>query len=107
MNVPCDVIFVCTDNEQIIAEIDNEQSQFEFVYNEKAKRNATSAEFVWFLDQMKENDLWNIIIDIEMMRMSEYLIGSATSNVYRLAMELHFVEHWAENQNKAQYEQTI
>ena len=93
-------IFVCTDNSEIIESIRSDydgKSKFNFLYNENAKRNVTS-EWIWFLDDIQQSDLWNIIIDVEMMRFSDYLIGSATSNVYRLGMELNYVENWAKNQ---------
>eukprot|EP01084_Bolivina_argentea_P312318 540708_1 len=102
-------IFVCTDNNEIIDNIDNKyrnNSKFKFIYNKNSKKNATS-EWIWFLNDIEENDLWNIIIDTELMRLADYLIGSATSNVYRLGMELNYATNWVQNQLQNIDKQTI
>ena len=95
-------IFVCTDNSNIIEDIERiygNQSRFDFVYNEKVRRNTQSqSEWTWFLNDLKDQDLWNVIVDIEVMRTADYLFGSATSNVYRLAMELNYATNWVQHQ---------
>ena len=95
-------IFVCTDNSDIIEDIEQiyaNQSRFDFVYNEKVRRNKQSqSEWTWFLNDLKDQDLWNVIVDIEVMRTADYLFGSATSNVYRLAMELNYATNWVQHQ---------
>eukprot|EP01084_Bolivina_argentea_P142045 249566_1 len=40
------------------------------------------------------NDLYDVMIGIEMLRVADYMSGSAKLNVFRLGMELNFATNW-------------
>ena len=48
-------------------------------------------------DDRQDFNLNEEIINVEVLRLCQYLAGSGKSSMFRLAMELHFATNWADN----------
>ena len=116
-----DTIFVCTDSDEVIDEIERyttsilNRNEWKFIFNKDSLRASkeVGSSFVWFLQNKKSGDaevadgidddtiekqgtkepIWDIILDIELLKHADYLVGSMISNVFRLGAELNFAHN--------------
>jgi hypothetical protein len=67
------------------------EAGWSFLHNPLALRS-TATELMWFR-QARAHEAVNVFVDIEALRRADYLVGSFSSNVFRLGAELNVAHH--------------
>ena len=105
LDTSIDTIYVATDNENIITTIRKWQQQhvsedFNFVFNDDVRRMDNGQQWEWMFQG--HVDTFSILLDLVLFKEAQYIVGSQTSNVFRLATALNAFHH--RNDKKRAYE---
>ncbi len=95
LNPKIRTIYLSTDSKHMLNASKDPQwaaAGWSFVYNERSLRTDTT-EHIWFHNAGRQGQALNVMVDVEALRLADYLIGSFQSNVFRLAAELNHAHH--------------